>query len=70
MTREELREYIKGCPYDAMGDYSSLLDDGLDSGGEEVGDNGNRCEYCNNNCCDDKRACNDNCNNCQCEERE
>ena len=28
MTREELREYIKGCPYDAMGDYSVFLKDG------------------------------------------
>lgn len=28
MTREENLEYRRDCPYDAMGDYSRLIDDG------------------------------------------
>lgn len=27
MTREECLEYLKNCPYDAMGDYSILLEE-------------------------------------------
>lgn len=29
MTREELKDYVQNCPYDAMGDYSVLLKDGV-----------------------------------------
>lgn len=29
MTREELKEYIRQCPYDALGDYSVFLDENM-----------------------------------------
>lgn len=38
MTREELKDYIERCPYDAMGDYSYLLDDDLKESDREVVD--------------------------------
>lgn len=42
MTREELlQDYIHNCPYDAMGDYSVFLKDGVScSQGYKHTDNG------------------------------
>ena len=38
MTREELQEYISQCPYDAFGDFSSLLDEDLRESDREEDD--------------------------------
>lgn len=37
MTREECLVYRKGCPYDAMGDFSVFMEEKEDSRGNEEG---------------------------------